>query len=107
MHKILYRKYDDVSSFKLKMESQKKRKVKGDIEISEIDMIGHSLSLGIFKGYKPTFPQGVLFYLSMIEMALGLSMKSHDPSQRSNGFLTLAGGVIITFAREILTLITG
>lgn len=38
---------------------------------------------------------------------IGLSLKSHDPSQRANGFLTLAGGVIITFAKEILTLITG
>lgn len=38
---------------------------------------------------------------------VGLSLKSHDPSQRANGFLTLAGGVIITFAKEILTLITG
>lgn len=38
---------------------------------------------------------------------VGLSLKSHDPSQRANGFLTLAGGVVITFAREILTLITG
>jgi len=38
---------------------------------------------------------------------IGLSLKSHDPSQRANGFLTLAGGVIITFAREILNLITG
>ena len=38
---------------------------------------------------------------------VGLSLQSHDPSQRSNGFLTLAGGVIITFAKEILTLITG
>ena len=38
---------------------------------------------------------------------VGLSLRSHDPSQRSNGFLTLAGGVIITFAKEILTLITG
>ena len=37
---------------------------------------------------------------------VGLSLKSHDPSQRANGFLTLAGGVIITFAKEILTLIT-
>ena len=37
----------------------------------------------------------------------GLSLKSHDPSQRANGFLTLAGGVVITFAKEILTLITG
>lgn len=38
---------------------------------------------------------------------VGLSLKSHDPSQRANGFLTLAGGVIITFAKEILPLITG
>ena len=38
---------------------------------------------------------------------VGLSLKSHDPSQRANGFLTFAGGIIITFAREILNLITG
>ncbi len=36
---------------------------------------------------------------------IGMSLKSHDPSQRANGFLTLAGGVIITFAKEILDLI--
>ena len=38
---------------------------------------------------------------------VGLSLKSHDPSQRANGFLTLAGGIIITFAKEILNTITG
>jgi hypothetical protein len=38
---------------------------------------------------------------------VGLSLKSHDPSQRANGFLSLAGGIIITFAKEILNLITG
>ncbi len=38
---------------------------------------------------------------------VGLSFQSHDPSQRSNGFLTLAGGIVITFAREILNLIIG
>lgn len=38
---------------------------------------------------------------------VGLSLQSHDPSQRSQGFLTLAGGIIITFAREILDLIIG
>ena len=38
---------------------------------------------------------------------VGLSLKSHDPSQRANGFLTVAGGIIITFAKEILNLITG
>lgn len=37
----------------------------------------------------------------------GLSLKSHDPSQRANGMLTIAGGIVITFTREILTLITG
>ncbi len=38
---------------------------------------------------------------------VGLSLQSHDPSQRSQGFLTLAGGIIITFAKEILDLIIG
>lgn len=38
---------------------------------------------------------------------IGLSFQSHDPSQRSQGFLTLAGGIIITFAKEILDLIIG
>ena len=38
---------------------------------------------------------------------IGLSLKSHDPSQRANGFLTFFGGVIIMFAKEILNLITG
>ena len=38
---------------------------------------------------------------------VGLSLKSHDPSQRANGFLTLAGGVIITFAKDLLTLLPG
>jgi len=38
---------------------------------------------------------------------VGLSFQSHDPSQRSNGFLTLAGGLVITFAKEILNLIMG
>lgn len=38
---------------------------------------------------------------------VGLSLQSHDPSQRSQGFLTLAGGLVVTFAKEILELITG
>ena len=38
---------------------------------------------------------------------VGLSLKSHDPSQRANGFMTLAGGIIITFAKEILNIIVG
>jgi len=38
---------------------------------------------------------------------IGLSLKSHDPSQRANGFLTFFGGVVIMFAKDILTMITG
>lgn len=40
-------------------------------------------------------------------LQIGMSLKSHDPSQRANGMLTLAGGIVITFTKEILTLITG
>ena len=40
-------------------------------------------------------------------LQVGLSLKSHDPSQRANGMLTVAGGIVITFTREILTLIIG
>ena len=38
---------------------------------------------------------------------VGMSLKSHDPTQRANGIMTLAGGIVITFSKEILTLITG
>ena len=38
---------------------------------------------------------------------VGMSLKSHDPTQRANGIMTLAGGAVITFAKEILNLITG
>lgn len=37
----------------------------------------------------------------------GASYQSHDPSQRTNSVFTIVGGVIITFAKEILTVITG
>ena len=46
-----------------------------------------------------------LILLGFGVVQIGLSLKAHDPSQRANGFLTLAGGVIITFAKEILDLI--
>lgn len=48
-----------------------------------------------------------LILLGLGIMQVGLSMKSHDPSARANGFLTLAGGIIITFTKEILNLIVG
>lgn len=47
-----------------------------------------------------------LILLGFGVVQIGLSLKGHDPSQRANGFMTLAGGVIIMFAKEILDLIT-
>jgi hypothetical protein len=38
---------------------------------------------------------------------VGMSISSHDSSQRANGFLALGGGIVITFAKEILNIITG
>lgn len=46
-----------------------------------------------------------LILLGFGVVQIGLSLKGHDPSQRANGFMTLAGGVIIMFAKEILDLI--
>lgn len=40
-------------------------------------------------------------------LRVGLSLQGHDPFQRSNGMLTITGDIVITFTREILTLITG
>lgn len=37
-----------------------------------------------------------LILLGFGVVQIGLSLKSHDPSQRANGFLTLAGGVIFS-----------
>ena len=59
-----------------------------------------------------TFIFGIIRAIGMILLGwgivqVGLALKSHDASQRANGFLTVAGGVIITFAKEILDLITG
>jgi hypothetical protein len=58
------------------------------------------------------FISGLIRAIGLILLGFGivqirLSLKNHDPSQRANGFLTLAGGVIIFFAKKILTLITG
>ena len=59
-----------------------------------------------------TFIFGLIRAVGLIILAwgivlVGLSFQTHDPSQRSNGFLTLAGGIVFTFTKEILNLITG
>lgn len=56
-----------------------------------------------------TFIFSLIRAVGLILLGWGIvqALQSHDPSQRSNGFLTLAGGIVITFAKEILDLIVG
>lgn len=37
----------------------------------------------------------------------GMSFRSHDPSQRTTGLLSVVGGLIVAFSKEIIYSITG
>ena len=57
-----------------------------------------------------TFIFGLIKAVGIILVAwgvvqVGLSIQSHDASQWCHGFLTLAGGIVIFFAQEILSTI--
>lgn len=67
---------------------------------SPLDTI-NSLSDFIFSAIKAIG----LILLGFGIVQIGLSLKSHDASQRANGFLTFFGGVIIAFAKDILDMI--
>ena len=62
---------------------------------SPLDTI-NSLSDFIFAAIKAIG----LILLGFGIVQIGLSLKSHDASQRANGFLTFFGGVIIAFAKS-------
>lgn len=53
------------------------------------------------------FIVGMLYTQLFQQLYRKADFEHGDPSQRSNGFLTLAGGIVITFAKEILDLIVG
>ena len=67
---------------------------------SPLDTI-NSLSDFIFAAIKAIG----LILLGFGIVQIGLSLKSHNASQRANGFLTFFGGVIIAFAKDILDMI--
>ena len=74
----------------------------------EVKKPEHALKLFIrFALAKGAVTYGLELMLAVFSIVqVGLSLQSHDPSQRSQGFLTLAGGLVITFAKEILDQIT-
>ena len=63
--------------------------------------IGNNLSDFIFSIIKAL---GVII-LGWGIVQLGMSIQSHDASQRTQGILCVFGGLIITFSKEILTTI--
>ena len=61
----------------------------------------NNLSTFVFSAIKAV---GVII-LGWGVVQIGLGVQGHDPTQKSNGFLSFFGGLIITFANEILDLI--
>ena len=108
---------------RIKKNEGKKLKKNGHIIMSCYSGIIMAMTIGVGMVFADGDPIAVVnnlsnFIFSLIRaiglillglgiMQVGLSLKSHDPSQRANGFLTLAGGIIITFTKEILNMITG
>jgi hypothetical protein len=110
------------------MKKRKKNELEDPKHMGRIAFISYaglicSMTMGAVTAYAAGDPIAVVnnlstFIFSLIRaigmillgfgiVQVGLSFKSHDPSQRANGFLTLAGGIIITFTKEILALIVG
>ena len=88
-----------------KNEKHMTSRMKRGLAVFCIIVLVFSFSTVAFAADDPLEVGIILLAFGIVQV--GLALKSHDPSQRANGFLTLAGGIIITFAREILTLITG
>lgn len=105
----------------LKNEKKSKRIIlKGLFIVAYIAMLFIAQALPVFAADDPiavvnnlsNFIFGLIRAVGMIILGfgviqVGMSLKSHDPTQRANGIMTLAGGIVITFAKEILNIITG
>ena len=108
------------NSEKLKMSSKGKKLFKAYVLVVSAFALTIGTSMNVLAADDPmavvnnlsNFIFGLIRAIGMILLGfgivqVGLSLKSHDPSQRANGFLTVAGGIIITFAKEILNMIAG
>lgn len=105
----------------LKKENVMKKILKrGGIIVGYVVALNVAQQLNVFAADDPisvvnnlsNFIFGLIRAVGMIILGfgvvqVGMSLKSHDPTQRANGIMTLAGGIVITFAKEILNLITG
>ena len=105
------------------MKEKKKmnlKKVEKVLRVANVAMVLITMATPVYAAEDPlsvinnlsTFIFGLIRAVGMIILGfsivqIGLSIKSHDPSQRANGFMTVVGGIVITFAKEILNIIVG
>ena len=102
----------NLNRFVLKKDPKKNKKPANALPLGRKGRLGFAASdpLGVVNNLSDFIFSLIraigLILLGWGVVQVGLSFQSHDPSQRSQGFLTLAGGLVITFAKEILDLIT-
>ena len=108
----------------LRLEEKQKMKIKRTITLTELERRKSAkknyfiaaLTAALLLAFAPfalaegTDPLAAIKAIGIILLGwgvvqIGMSLQSHDPSQRSSGFLTFFGGLMIAFAKEILELI--
>ena len=67
-------------------------------------LLCYSLGLGIPFVFSAIRAIGAIL-LGFGIVQVGLALKSHDAGQRAQGFMTVFGGIIIYFAKDVLDLI--
>ena len=102
------------------MEKEKLKRIEKYLKITNIFLVLMFMTTKVYAADDPmsvvtnlqNFIFGLIRAIGMILLGfgivqVGLSLKSHDPSQRANGFMTVAGGIVVTFTKEILNIIVG
>ena len=104
------------------MKEKKKmnlKKVEKTLRIANAALVLITMATPVYAAEDPlsvinnlsTFIFGIIRAVGLIITGMGIlqfgmAIKSHDPSQRDNGLISIAGGILIVFAKEILNFIT-
>lgn len=104
------------------MKEKKKmnlKKVEKTLRIANVVLVLITMATPVYAAEDPlsvinnlsTFIFGLIRAVGLIITGMGIlqfgmAIKSHDPSQRDNGLISTAGGILIVFAKEILNFIT-
>lgn len=97
-----------------------KKKIEKILKVVNVGVVLLIMSTPVYAAEDPlsvinnlsTFIFGVIRAIGMIITGMGilqfgLAIKSHDPSQRDNGLISIAGGILIVFSKTILDYIIG